>query len=157
MTKPRPKALWKQIADAKASQSPKELKTPPRGRTVARRAIPARSVKMKKRMASYLLLKTTFLEQHPACAVMHYEPATEVHHVRGRAGELLLDTRHWLAVSAPGHRWIHSNPDAARSKGYLCEKGLWNKPDKTFSRSDASVESGRHLVRIAHQKQHGDR
>lgn len=52
----------------------------------------------------------------------------DVHHTRGRAGELLLDERFWLAVSRMGHDWIQKNPDKARAKGWLCERGQWNKP-----------------------------
>ena len=53
---------------------------------------------------------------------------TEVHHMRGRAGSLLLDQRYWLAVSKQGHRWIHSNIEKARALGWLCELGKWNVP-----------------------------
>jgi hypothetical protein len=52
---------------------------------------------------------------------------TEVHHIRGRLGKLLLDQNYWLAVSAEGHRWIHDHPGEARAHGWLCAKGDWNK------------------------------
>lgn len=44
--------------------------------------------------------------------------ATSVHHVRGR-GRFLLDTKTWLAVCEPCHRYIHDHPAWARERGYL--------------------------------------
>lgn len=52
--------------------------------------------------------------------------ATQCHHTRGRRGALLLDKRHWVAVSDAGHRWVETNPDKARALGLLCAKGQWN-------------------------------
>lgn len=43
---------------------------------------------------------------------------TEVHHMRGRIGKLLLDTKHWLAVSRDGHSYIEQNPEWAKENGY---------------------------------------
>lgn len=49
------------------------------------------------------------------------------HHMRGRLGPLLLDERFWLAVSRPGHDWIHTNPKEAEKLGFIDLKN-WNKP-----------------------------
>lgn len=46
-------------------------------------------------------------------------PATEVHHMDGREGDRLLDFTKCLAVSAEGHRWIHTHPAEARERGWL--------------------------------------
>lgn len=50
---------------------------------------------------------------------------TDVHHMRGRAGAMLLDKRYWVGVSRLGHDWIGNNMDRARTLGFLCAKGLW--------------------------------
>ena len=50
---------------------------------------------------------------------------TEVHHVRGRAGALLLEERYWLALSAEGHRWVHDHPAEATRRGWLSGMGEW--------------------------------
>lgn len=55
---------------------------------------------------------------------------TEVHHIRGRCGSLLLDKRFWMAVSKDGHRWIHDHPDTARDRGWLATEGQWNTVPK---------------------------
>jgi hypothetical protein len=59
---------------------------------------------------------------------------TEVHHVRGRSGGLLLDRRWWLAVSAAGHDWVHTHPAEAAERGWLAGMGEWLKSDKSRER-----------------------
>jgi hypothetical protein len=54
----------------------------------------------------------------------------QVHHKRGRLGPLLIDERHWLAVSQKGHDLIHANPVLARAHGWLCAPGQWNTSPK---------------------------
>jgi hypothetical protein len=54
----------------------------------------------------------------------------EVHHKRGRRGDLLMDKRHWLCLSKWGHRLVHAFPKVARDFGWLCEAGQYNSPDK---------------------------
>lgn len=61
------------------------------------------------------------------CAVFPKLAATDVHHIRGRAGALFLAQEFWLPVSRKGHRWIEDNMDAARAQGFLCAKGEWGK------------------------------
>ncbi len=46
------------------------------------------------------------------------QPATQVHHMKGRRGILFLDERFWLAVSAEGHDKIERNPKWAYKNGY---------------------------------------
>lgn len=57
--------------------------------------------------------------------------ADQNHHRRGRNGSLLMDKRFWTPVSFRGHDWIGNNIAAARKLGLICEKGLWNTPDRT--------------------------
>ena len=52
---------------------------------------------------------------------------SETHHIRGRAGKLLLDKRFWMAVSHKGHRYIHDHPKSARLYHWIAEPGDWNK------------------------------
>ncbi len=50
------------------------------------------------------------------------QPATEVHHKKGRIGKLLLDKRFWLAVSRNGHNKINNNPIWAMQMGYTISR-----------------------------------
>lgn len=52
--------------------------------------------------------------------------AKSPHHWAGRAGELLCESRLFIAVSVDGHDWIHTHMDEARSLGLLCPVGCWN-------------------------------
>ncbi len=52
------------------------------------------------------------------CAVFPHLLATEVHHKKGKIGELLNDTRYWLAVSRVGHIKIEEQPKWAYEKGF---------------------------------------
>ena len=47
------------------------------------------------------------------------------HHIRGRSGNLLWDTRFFLAVSQQGHDWIHANPGEAAARGWIGGIGEW--------------------------------
>ncbi len=73
----------------------------------------------KKRAAEerlYDKLRPIFLEGK-TCPITN-EPATQVHHKKGRIGKLLCDMRFWLAVSAEGHDKIERNPAWAYEMGY---------------------------------------
>lgn len=74
------------------------------------------------------------LPENRFCAVakaLNKLPArsTQVHHMRGRIGRLLLDKRYWKPVSNDGHRWIHDNIEEARALGLICQRGEWHKFD----------------------------
>ena len=90
----------------------------------------ARSIRRGQIMRMYCVLKTRFLREHPSCAVDGWRPSCDVHHVRGRAGTLLIDTRFWLPVSRQGHDWIHRHPVLARIRGLLAERGYWGTAPK---------------------------
>ena len=63
--------------------------------------------------AAYLLLK-------PICACWDCtKPATDIHHTKGRTGELYLNTSHWMGLCREHHRYIHDHPAWAREIGYL--------------------------------------
>lgn len=55
------------------------------------------------------------------------QPASQIHHVFGRLGRLLLWQPGWIGVSAYGHDLIHRHPEIARERGWLAEKGNWNR------------------------------
>lgn len=61
------------------------------------------------------------------CSVCGHRDVLDVHHVRGRRGALLCDTRYWLLVCRTCHEYIHSNPDKARARGWLANPGEWGR------------------------------
>lgn len=77
----------------------------------------------------YAKAAKAFLRLHRWCQCGCGRRSEQVHHRRGRAGTLLLDQRHWMAVAFICHEWIGRNPEEARRRGFLCAVGLWNVPD----------------------------
>lgn len=50
------------------------------------------------------------------------EPATEIHHKKGRIGSLLLNQKYWLAVSRKGHQQIEACPEWAKENGFSLDR-----------------------------------
>jgi hypothetical protein len=59
------------------------------------------------------------------------KPATELHHGRGRLGELLMDQNYWLPLCRVCHNWAHTHIDEARKVGLICAMGQWNTTERT--------------------------
>lgn len=85
-----------------------------------------RSKAMAKRMQVYQQQAEEWLGSR-MCANGCMSSATQVHHSRGRRGNLLLDKRFWIPLCAQCHRFVHDHPEEARELGLLCAKGDWNK------------------------------
>lgn len=134
---PRHKALWTKL---RGGLKPRTLKkrTPKKVKKVTR--IKSRSKVMRGKMAYYNIRKRVFLEAHPQCEACHRllgeitssypfrkHPAADIHHIRGRAGKLLLDERYWIGVCRNAHNFIHDNPEIARKAGLLAQRGEWGK------------------------------
>jgi len=111
-TKPRPKALWVQIAGRKESRTPKRIRSMSKSR--------AKLVKL------YSKLREIHLLEVSVCEACRSRAASEIHHKRGRVGELLNDRTHWISVCRVCHDLIHRCPKWAAEKGYL-EPHSWNQ------------------------------
>lgn len=83
------------------------------------KAIPKVSKKRQIENLKYHVLRTEFLgkKENSICPVTG-EKTTEVHHKKGRVGNLFLDTNFWLAVSRNGHKMIEENPEWAKENGF---------------------------------------
>lgn len=76
----------------------------------------------KKRIAQekiYSQLRKAFLnkEENRICPIMGTR-ATTIHHKKGKIGDLLTDTRYWVALSMEGHVFVEQNPNWAKENGY---------------------------------------
>lgn len=89
-----------------------------------KKSIPKVSKKLASKQRIYSKLRIEFLSrpENTMCAVYPYLRATEIHHMQGRAGELLNDTSTWLAVSRIGHIWIEENPLLAKERGFSMDR-----------------------------------
>lgn len=79
-------------------------------------------------LVQYRKQRIEFLKRNPACAVCGASKRLSVHHIRGRAGSLMLDERFWIPLCWKHHHMVHDNPEWARSKNLLAQRGQWNNP-----------------------------
>lgn len=77
------------------------------------------SPKRKEQQAIYEERRKEFLKKHPRCRIFPNLKSQEVHHMKGRAGDLFLDERYWMPVSSKAHTLITLKPTWARAKGYI--------------------------------------
>lgn len=77
-----------------------------------------RSLKRAKQEREYAKLRFAYLNIFRLCQVCGCAYSSEVHHKKGRIGELLTDTRFFLAVCHTCHQKIELFPDWAKEKGY---------------------------------------
>jgi hypothetical protein len=78
--------------------------------------------------AQYRKRIKAFIEGFRFCPVMYYVQGSrcrpnQVHHTKGRDGDLLLDERFWMAVCERGHRKINEEPKWAQKCGFRFTKG----------------------------------
>lgn len=108
----------------------------------------SRSIKRAAQERIYRKQRKHFLAKFKWCAVMRYlganVRANQIHHAKGREGELLNDVRWWLPVCAEGHQLIHRNVGWARQIGFLLtdsqerkDKPEWYTKPNPFCMSNA--------------------
>lgn len=77
------------------------------------------SKKRAKENRVYLKKREDYLKENPYCEVMEcLNKSTQVHHKKGRTGDLLIDETHFLAVCYPCHEKIEKKPEWAKNNGY---------------------------------------
>ena len=106
--------------ETEASKPKKEYKGLQRGGLVKKV-----SEKRKEQNDVYSIMREKFLNSKKRCeccgeAVENRDPTKflEVHHMKGRTNELLLDRQYWLAVCSPCHRHITDDSAWAIKEGY---------------------------------------
>jgi len=81
------------------------------------------SKKQAVRLLQYSADRKVFLDkpENAKCPITGW-PTTDVHHKRGRIGDLLLDQRYWVALSREGHDYVEDNPIWAKENGYSLDR-----------------------------------
>lgn len=81
------------------------------------------SLKRGKQLAEYAILMKDFKEKNTLCkaGIPNHctNKATDIHHIAGRVGEKLNDTKDWIHICRGCHTWIHNNPKEARELNLL--------------------------------------
>jgi len=114
--------VWKQynsLQKCPCDKCKKERKIPNLQLKSIYKPIKKVSDKRKIENAKYLVLRIEFLgkPENQKCPI-NGKPTTDVHHMKGRIGDLLLDTRYWVALSREGHKFVEENPEWAKENGY---------------------------------------
>jgi len=81
--------------------------------------IPKVSKKRQVEQLQYQVLRTEFLSkpENKICPITNL-PTTDIHHKKGRVGNLYLNTQFWIALSREGHKFVEENPEWAKVNGY---------------------------------------
>lgn len=86
-----------------------------------------RSLKKAKLDKEYSVLRIKFLTLHPHCQAALpgcMRQASEIHHKKGRTGDLYLDTTTWLACCHSCHVYIELHPAEAKELGLSQSRDL---------------------------------
>lgn len=91
------------------------------------------SKKQSGRLARYYPIRDAFLAENRVCEICSargapVNEATEVHHLRGRLGSLLFDTRGFVPSCFSCRTWPHDHPREAREIGLLAIPRDWGRP-----------------------------
>lgn len=91
----------------------------PKSKQTKKYVIPKVSEKRKVENLKYSVLRIEFLgkKENQVCPITK-QPTTDIHHKRGRVGSLFLDTKHWVALSREGHKFVEENPLWAKENGF---------------------------------------
>jgi ribosomal protein S27AE len=94
--------------------------------TYKAKPIAPRSQKRAIQEREYSTKRKAFLDKHPMCQAhlpqICTTVSTDVHHMKGRIGNLLLDETHWLSVCRGCHYWIEMRPEAAKELGFSIKR-----------------------------------
>jgi hypothetical protein len=94
--------------------------------TKQKKPIAPRSTKRAKQEREYSDKRKIFMLANPICQAnipgLCTTQSTDVHHVMGRVGELLLEVKEWMSVCRACHMWIETHPLEATELGYRKSK-----------------------------------
>lgn len=75
--------------------------------------------KRAKQNREYLEMREQFLEQYPVCQVKDCQnKATEIHHIQGRANDLLTNPENFLAICNEHHTYYTTHSKEAIENNY---------------------------------------
>jgi len=121
--------LCKWCSNSLAVKQGKEYKP-----TKSVKPIPSRSPKRQKQETQYNREAKQFKEDNPHCKAgipgQCTGRTTEVHHIAGRIGLMLLYQPYWLATCHECHVWIEAHPIEAKELGYSMSKTNTDIPDE---------------------------
>lgn len=70
----------------------------------------------------YAINGPKYLEKNPYCECGCGKPSQQIHHKKGRTGDLFLNEKYWMAVYSECHTDIENNPEWAIEMGYSLKR-----------------------------------
>ncbi len=70
----------------------------------------------------YAVRGPKYLEKNPFCECGCGKPSQQIHHKKGRTGDLFLNEKYWMAVHSECHSNIENNPEFAIKMGYSLKR-----------------------------------
>lgn len=119
--KNRKKVKESEAKELEPTEEIKEKKVITVSRNKKKYIIPKQSSKRRAQNVLYLKKRRIFMEQNTTCQAKLSNCSilsTDVHHRRGRVGDLLTDERYFLAVCRSCHDYIEAHPIFAKEKGF---------------------------------------
>lgn len=110
---------WLKTVAAAKNKPRKQIKKP-----VHRKRIRHRAPRRAAQYAQYRIDRDEFLSkpENSMCRVYPWMEATDIHHMKGKIEELLLDQRWWLPVCREAHDKLELFPDWAKENGYSLDR-----------------------------------
>lgn len=121
--------IWKRIAGEPYCKICASKIDKPKISKKSQRPIKKRSSKRQRQETAYKILRIKHLEANPMCKAKISSnctlTSTDIHHMKGRLGDLLLDEKYFLAACRNCHDYIEKHPVKAKelnlSKDRLAE------------------------------------
>lgn len=127
-----PKKIWKNYEGEKFCQNcwrkkTEELtKSSPEAKPTKQNGISPRSLKRSKEEKLYQAKRIIFLSKHPVCKMKIENlctiKATDIQHLKGRTGELLLDENFWMPACRGCHSYADTHPQEAFENGWALKR-----------------------------------
>jgi hypothetical protein len=115
------KVIWKVVNGNRYCKICYHLSFPTKKITKSYKIKP-KSEKRKKLDSDYSKKRKIFLENKPLCEAhilgICTQISTDVHHMKGRTGDLYLNEEFWLSVCRSCHQYIETHPNEAKEMGF---------------------------------------
>jgi len=66
----------------------------------------------------YNQLRKVFLNKNPKCEICGLK-SEDLHHKAGRIGNLLINTKYFMALCRKDHDYVHNNPEESKRKKWI--------------------------------------
>jgi len=107
-------------SDQQDSRREERRPTPPARQPIktSQKPIPKKSQKRKDQEPIYMAERALHLMLNPCCQVPGCQmPATEIHHSKGRVGNLYTDRQYFKSICSPHHQYYEIHPEEAKAIG----------------------------------------